>query len=228
MATAQQVRGFSICELASFVTLKLEGQVDSPESIAAVLKENKITGKTFLDLTTDELREMIPTIGDRKVVKGIIDSFSSTVVCNICYSTRTYVCILYMQNSRHGTFKVSTSNSSASNMIGGRSSQWLSNFCLPQFSTKTMQSLEAQKISKGMRIEMVTALAFEIWNHTQYPTGDEYNSVCSILVNKYPFLKDTIGNGYVSVYDISVYEQEYTRVNCTCVGFMETTTPSKA
>ena len=30
-----------------------------------------------------------------------------------------------------------------------------------------MQSLEDQKISKGMRIEMVTALAFEIWNHTQ-------------------------------------------------------------
>ena len=61
-----------------------------------------------------------------------------------------------------------------------------------------MQSLEAQKMSKGMRIEIVTALAFEIWNHTQY--RDEYNAVCSMamLVNKYPFLKDTIGNGYVS------------------------------
>lgn len=50
-----------------------------------------------------------------------------------------------------------------------------------------------------MRIEIVTALAFEIWNHTQYSTGDEYNAVCSVLVNKYPFLKNTIGNGYVSV-----------------------------
>ena len=54
-------------------------------------------------------------------------------------------------------------------------------------------------MSKGMRVEIIAALAFEVWNHTQYPSGDEYNTVCSMLVNKYPFLKDTIGNGYVSV-----------------------------
>jgi len=59
-----EVQDYSICELGNFITLKLEGRVDSPESIAAVLKENKITGKTFIDLTTDELHEMIPTIGD--------------------------------------------------------------------------------------------------------------------------------------------------------------------
>ena len=100
-----------------------------------------------------------------------------------------------MQTSRH---QVSGSNSSASPMIGGRNSNWSSNFHLPQFSTKTMQSLEAQKITKGMRIEIVTALALEIWKDTQYPSGIEYNTVCSMLVNKYPFLKDTIGNGYVS------------------------------
>ena len=103
-----------------------------------------------------------------------------------------------MQTSRHGIFEVPGCNASASQMIGRRNSNWLCNFHLPQFTAKTMQSLEAQKMSKGMRIEMVTALAFEIWNHTQYPSGDEYNAVCSMLVNKYPFLKDTIGNGYVS------------------------------
>lgn len=80
MATVAEVKGFSVGELVDFITLKLEGKVDSPESIAAVLKENKVTGKTFLDLTTDELREMIPCIGDRKTVKEIIDSFASTVV----------------------------------------------------------------------------------------------------------------------------------------------------
>ena len=80
----------------------------------------------------------------------------------------------------------------------GSGSQWSSAFHLPQFSTKTMQSLEAQKITKGMRTEIVTALAFEIWNHTQYPSGEEYNLVCSTLVKKYPFLKDTIGSGCVS------------------------------
>ena len=81
MATLQEVQGFSVSELGNFVTSKLEGKVDSPDSIAAVLKENKITGTTFLDLTAEELREMMPTIGDRKELKEIIDSFASTVVC---------------------------------------------------------------------------------------------------------------------------------------------------
>ena len=34
--------------------------------------------------------------------------------------------------------------------------------------------------------------------HTQYPTPEEYNEVCKILIQKHPILKDTIGNGYVS------------------------------
>ena len=81
METMTEVQDFSISELSNFISLKLQGKVDSPESIAAVLRENKITGKIFLDLTADELREMIPTIGDRKMVKEMIDSFTTTVVC---------------------------------------------------------------------------------------------------------------------------------------------------
>ena len=75
------ILGFSVSELSNFIALKLEGKVDSPESLVAVLKDNKITGKMFLNLSPDELREMIPIIGERKIVKEIIDSFSSTVVC---------------------------------------------------------------------------------------------------------------------------------------------------
>ena len=94
MATATELQGYSISELGSFIVLRLEGKVDSPESIVAVLQENKITGKAFLGLTSDELREMIPAIGDRKVVKEIVDSFVSTVVClDYLY---TYIVYLYM------------------------------------------------------------------------------------------------------------------------------------
>lgn len=70
---------------------------------------------------------------------------------------------------------------------------------MPEFSRKTKDALESQKISKGTRSEIVTCLGFEIWRHSQYPTGDEYNAVCSMLVTAYPILKDTIGNGYVSI-----------------------------
>ena len=41
-------------------------------------------------------------------------------------------------------------------------------------------------------------MAWEIWKYTQYPTADDYNTICKLLVQKRPTLKDTIGNGYVS------------------------------
>ena len=85
MATMLEIQGFSVSELSSFIALKLEGKVDSAESLVAVLNDNKITGKMFLNLRPDELREMIPVIGERKIVKEIIDSFSSTVVCMHTY-----------------------------------------------------------------------------------------------------------------------------------------------
>ena len=66
-----------------------------------------------------------------------------------------------------------------------------------------MDSIKAKSITKGVRVEIVTALAFEIWNHTQYPSGEEYNAVCTMLVKEYPILKDTIGNGYVSLCTLS-------------------------
>jgi len=58
-----------------------------------------------------------------------------------------------------------------------------------------MESIEAKSITKGTRIDSVTALPYEVWNHTQYPSS---NAVCAMLVNEYPILKDIIGNVYVS------------------------------
>ena len=48
MATMLEIQGFSVSELSNFIALKLEGKVDSHGSLAAVLKENKITGKMIL------------------------------------------------------------------------------------------------------------------------------------------------------------------------------------
>ena len=38
------------------------------------LRANKIDGESFLSLTPDELRELIPTVGERKKIQGVIDS----------------------------------------------------------------------------------------------------------------------------------------------------------
>ena len=70
---------------------------------------------------------------------------------------------------------------------------------------KTKEALEANKISKGVQSEIVACLGFEVWRHTKYPTGEEYNAVCSMLVCTYPALKDTIGNGYVSTVVVNIY-----------------------
>ena len=41
-------------------------------------------------------------------------------------------------------------------------------------------------------------ISWEVWRYTQYPSSEEYNTVCKLLIQKYPVLKDTIGNGFVS------------------------------
>ena len=83
--TREEIRRYSVNELHGFLLEKLEGKVDSVDSIALKFKENKITGSIFLDLTFDDLREILPLIGERKVVKSIVDSFATSVVGSVRY-----------------------------------------------------------------------------------------------------------------------------------------------
>ena len=41
-------------------------------------------------------------------------------------------------------------------------------------------------------------IAMGMWQMTTNPTSEEYTSVCRTLVQRYPILKDTHGNGFVS------------------------------
>ena len=78
-------------------------------------------------------------------------------------------------------------------------SSWLQKLSIPDnFSRATQHALTTGQITKAARIEIITALAFQIFAHTEYPTPDEYKAVCSMLIAKYAVLKDTIGNGIVS------------------------------
>ena len=58
--------------------------MDYPETITTILSENRISGLIFLKMTND-LKELIPTIGDRIIVKNIKDSLcrESEVVSEI-------------------------------------------------------------------------------------------------------------------------------------------------
>lgn len=83
MANSEELKTYSVNELSNFISMKLEGQVDSPDLIALKFNENKITGQVFLNLTQDDLREILPLIGERKIVKSLIDSFATSLVCKI-------------------------------------------------------------------------------------------------------------------------------------------------
>lgn len=52
------------------------------EDIASLFVNNRITGVLFLKLSEEDLKELIPTIGDRIVVKELLRD-ASKVTCHI-------------------------------------------------------------------------------------------------------------------------------------------------
>ena len=80
----------------------------------------------------------------------------------------------------------------------GQDSSWFpQNFSFPKFSKSTMVAIETKSIRKAVRVEIVESLGHQIWVHTAYPSSMEYTSVCYMLIQKYPVLTDSVGNGIV-------------------------------
>ena len=61
-----------------------------------------------------------------------------------------------------------------------------------------MKSLSEEVITEKARVEIIAAIAIQVYQHTTYPTSDEYTGICRKLIERYPFLKDKVGNGIVS------------------------------
>jgi len=76
METLEEVSQLSVGEVSSYLARKLDGKVDDADSVDRIISsfaDNKISGMLFVTLSTEELKELIPIIGDRKVVKTLID-----------------------------------------------------------------------------------------------------------------------------------------------------------
>ena len=65
MVSLDDVSTYSVNELSIFLENELQGEVDFPDQTASIFQENKTTGLMFLTLTAEELRELIPIIGER-------------------------------------------------------------------------------------------------------------------------------------------------------------------
>ena len=76
MATRSDVERFTVDELCNFVSCKLGEMVEDAEEVVDELRRNKISGKAFLVLTDEDLREMVGPIGDRKALKALVASYT--------------------------------------------------------------------------------------------------------------------------------------------------------
>ena len=77
---------------------------------------------------------------------------------------------------------------------------WHVNFKLPgnnNLGYSVAHAIATGIITNTARSRLLTVLRGAILVHTMEPTIEQYNSVCSQLVTKFPKLRDDGGTGYV-------------------------------
>ena len=77
--TAEEVSQYTVSELSEYLKRKLE-DMDTVDRVTSCLDIHKINGLLFLTLSPDELQELIPVIGDRKMVKDLIDGIKESSI----------------------------------------------------------------------------------------------------------------------------------------------------
>ena len=62
-------------------------ETEVSDKVVASFRENKISGKIFFDLTAADLREMIPVIGERKLIEKFFKTFELTPAATVSENT---------------------------------------------------------------------------------------------------------------------------------------------
>ena len=76
MATRSSVSLLSVEELSSLLSEKVD--VLEPGTLE-VFKAQKITGATFLELGESDLKEFVPTLGERKAIQRLMKEYQPSV-----------------------------------------------------------------------------------------------------------------------------------------------------
>ena len=71
MATRSEVAELSATELRDFLGSRNELAEETLQS----LFENRVTGKLFLKLTNEDLKEVVKPLGDRKTITSLIEIY---------------------------------------------------------------------------------------------------------------------------------------------------------
>ena len=174
MATMSAIKDFTVEELCEFLSSYnlSEGAVDN-------FRTNRICGTTLFELDTTDLKELLPLLGDRK---WILSSYQPTV--SVSYNLTSYVAHVHFM-------QLPTTPLPTSAAVAHAGTSWISS-CIPDtFSRRTREGIAKGVVTRGQRIELRVP---------EFPSSSEYIDVCQTLIEKYPTIKDTVGNGYVSVY----------------------------
>ena len=86
MTTAKDVEGFSREELCEYVEKQLELEA------VDIIRKNRLSGASFLQLTCDHLKEMFPVIGDRIPVTRLLDQLRGCPQSSSKSATPAKVC----------------------------------------------------------------------------------------------------------------------------------------
>lgn len=74
MATKREIESYDVEQLCDYLTQL--GQLS--EEMIASIRQNRVNGVIFFDLGDDDLREIAPTLGDRKTLQKLIRSYAPT------------------------------------------------------------------------------------------------------------------------------------------------------
>ena len=68
-------------------------------------------------------------------------------------------------------------------------SNWLQTFVIPErFSTRTMEAIKSGLVTKGMRVEIIAAIAIQMMQYTMQPTS-EVHCTCVSRFNSVEIIK---------------------------------------
>ena len=74
---------FSVAKLSIVDFADYLEEIGLNQSVVSVFEENKISGATFLQLTDDDLRELVPVMGYRVFIRQLLRSARQVYSCII-------------------------------------------------------------------------------------------------------------------------------------------------
>jgi len=79
---------------------------------------------------------------------------------------------------------------------------WHLDFLVPEkekFGYSASQAIDNGHVTSNAKRKIISLLRSLMVQHTLYPTSEQYITVCTKLVMKYPKLQDPVGNRIVSL-----------------------------